>query len=507
MLSFWKRTFAGVFLFGTLTSPFFPVFAQVASSTTTGALPSTLNPASGFDPNFILDDSDLFELGSMDLADIQAFLSEKGTLGRYRTKDIDGIEKSAAEIIWRVSTSYKINPRYLLALLQKEQSLVEDPNPSPRQFDWATGYGVCDSCAKDDPSIQGFKGFASQIEWAAKQHREKYFLQILSRGTTIAGQAAGKTVFIDGQSITPANNATAMLYSYTPHLAGNRNLWRIWQRWYALTFPEGALVRGKTSNTIYLLRFGEKRPIKSLAVASSLTDPSKIVNVEDAQLSGYRFGNDINFANYALVSTKDAIYLLTGTQKHLITKDAFAKFGFNTDEVIDTNPESLLEYTDGPDITVKTTYPTGLLVKDPKGNYWYIENNLRHPLPDKLFVTLYFRQRVARAWTQKQIDAVTLSTPYQLQDGELVRSKEESTVYVIEDGLRRPFASGNDFEELGYAWKNVIILPTKLLANYPIGAVIDPHPTVDATLTALTPLTDTMTSSTLSTAMHHHLTP
>ena len=145
------------------------------------------DPSAG-GPNMILGDGDI-ELGSLNLAGIQAFLSEKGTLGHYRTNDIDGVEKPASEIIWRVSTPYKINPRYLLALLQKEQSLVEHPSPSQRQFDWATGYGVCDSCSKDDPGIQDFKGFANQLEWAAKQHREKYLLQILGKGRTIAGHA------------------------------------------------------------------------------------------------------------------------------------------------------------------------------------------------------------------------------------------------------------------------------------------------------------------------------
>lgn len=505
MRLFWKRTLTHMLASSVLFTYSFPASAQLALPETAVDTP-LLRSTSGFDPNFVLDDSDIFDLGAMDLADIQAFLSEKGTLGRYRTKDIDGVEKSAAEIIWRVATSYKINPRYLLALLQKEQSLVEDPNPTARQFDWATGYGVCDNCSKDDPSIQDYKGFANQLEWAAKQHREKYLLQILGRGKTIAGQAPGKTVTIDGRSVTPANNATAMLYSYTPHIAGNLSLWRIWQRWYSLTFPEGALVRGKSSKTIYLLRFGEKRPIQSLAVASSLTDPSKIVPVEDAQLSGYRLGTTIRFSNYSLVAIEDQTYLLSGSQKRLITPAAFAKFGFNSDEVIEADAEALNDYADGPDITVKTTYPTGLLVKDPKGAYWYIENAVRHPLLDKAFVSLYFKQRVARNWTQKQLDTIPLGTPYQLQDGELVRSKEESTVYVIENGERRPFLSGRDFEELGYAWKNVITLPKKLLANYPVGNPVDPHPVLpESTLVLSSP--PEQATSTVRTAIHSPLIP
>jgi hypothetical protein len=139
-------------------------------------------------------------------------------------------------------------------------------------------------------------------------------------------------------------------------------------------------------------------------------------------------------------------------------------------------------------------------VKDPKGGYWHIENNIRHPLPDKTFVNLYFKQRTARAWTQKQLDAVPLGEPYQLQEGELVRSKEETTVYVIEAGGRRPFTSGADLEELGYAWKNVIVLPKKLLANYPLGEAIDPHPSEALPLLVTTSPNQGSASSTVSAA-------
>ena len=114
----------------------------------------------GFDPDAVLNDRDVFEIGSMNQTRVQEFLDQHGTLGTRLFRDIDGKQKPAAEIIWRVATSYKINPNYLMALMQKEQSLVEDLNPTQKQMDWATGYGVCDSCSMDDPSIQDFKGFA-----------------------------------------------------------------------------------------------------------------------------------------------------------------------------------------------------------------------------------------------------------------------------------------------------------------------------------------------------------
>ncbi len=434
-----------------------------------------------FNPNYILDDTDIFGLGEMRLGDIQSFLEARpGVLARYRTQDIDGVERKASEIIWRIATSYQLNPRYLLALLQKEQSLVDDPNPSQKQFDWATGYAICDNCSMNDPRLQEFRGFASQLEWAAKQHREKYLMQILGRGATIAGQAPGKTVTISGQSVTPVNNATAMLYSYTPHIAGNLSLWKIWQRWFALRFPEGTIVQGKTTGDLYLLRNGQRKPIKNLTIAASLIDTSKIVAVDESRLNGYRLGSSVNFPNYSLVQTQDqARYLLVGTRKRLIQLQAFEHFGFNEDELIDVSADDIASYTDGPDITTSTTYPTGLLVKDPQKIYWYVENNLRQRIPDTAFLDLYFRGRRARAWTMKQLSAVPEGKPYGLQDGELVRGKKSSAVYVIEAGTRRPITTETDFNELGYAWKNVVLLPDRLLETYQLGEAIRPHAPLD----------------------------
>ncbi|HEU0051459.1 MAG TPA: hypothetical protein VFQ60_05400, partial [Patescibacteria group bacterium] len=199
------------------------IFAQTISSSST-------NMDDAFDRNDVLDDADLFDWKSMTLAGIQNFLLEKGTLGSIKIKDLDGAEKTPAQIIERVAKTYQVSPRYLMALIQKEQSLVEDPHPTQKQFDWAAGFGVCDSCSMADSAIQAYKGFANQLESAAKQFREKYLQQIIGKGSTIGGYAPGHIMVVDGKIVIPQNQATAMLYTYTPHLHGNLNLWRIWQR-------------------------------------------------------------------------------------------------------------------------------------------------------------------------------------------------------------------------------------------------------------------------------------
>lgn len=430
-----------------------------------------------FDPNYILDDSDLFEISGMSQKRVQELLSSKGTLGTYRTQDIDGKEHSASEIIWRVATSYKINPKYLLALMQKEQSLVEDPSPTQKQFDWATGYGVCDSCSMDDPSIQGYKGFANQLEWAAKQHREKYLLQLLGKGKTISGYMPGKAFLIDGERVTPHNNATAMLYSYTPHIHGNKNLWNIWQRWFSVRFPEGTVVESLPSKKIYLMSLGEKRPFATRAVAMSMVDSAKIVQASDKDIEGYAVGGTIRFPNFTLVETpsKKRYLLANGEKRLIVSRTAFQKLGFNEDEVVDVREEDLANYSLGKDLTSKAKYPTGQLVRDPKKQTWYVEDGVKHLVPHTSLLSLYFKGQPVKQVATEQIKSYPIGDPLKLRDGELVRAKESPSVYVIERGEKHPFPSGDVFVDMGYAWRNVITLPKTVLDTYPIGASIEPY--------------------------------
>lgn len=426
----------------------------------------------GFDPNRVLEDDDIFDVGGMSYDRLVAFLRSKGTLADYRTPDIDGIPKTGAEIIWRVANSYKINPKYLIALIQKEQSLVEDPDPSQRQFDWAAGYGVCDSCSKDDPAIQDFKGFAAQLEWAAKQHREKYLMQILGNGQTRAGKAPGKPISIDGQIVTPVNNATAMLYSYTPHLHGNLNLWRIWRRWFSVKFPEGTVARGQPSGKTYLIRLGQKRAFESRYVLESMVDPNKIVETSDTELSLYPDGPKIQFPKFALLQDpKGRIWLLADQGRRQIADMAtFRRFGFNEDEIIEVADADLAEYPILKAIDAKTEFPQGKVMQDKTTKaLWYVDDNVKRLLPDKVFLKLYFRGRIVKQVTSKTLDKYKTGEPYRFQDAELVRGAKDPAVFVVQDQALRPIPSADVFEELGWKWSNVVVVPDKILSSYPKG--------------------------------------
>jgi hypothetical protein len=422
----------------------------------------------GFNPNLILSDNDIFDVNGMSYDYLVNFARSKGALADLTVQDTDGTTKTAVDVIWRVANAYKMNPKYLLALLQKEQSLVEAVNPTERQLDWAMGYGVCDSCSKDDPDIQEFKGFANQVEWASRQHREKYLMQLLTIGKTIAGKGMGVTMDVDGITVTPQNNATAMLYSYTPHIHGNLNLWKIWQRWFSLAFPNGTVVRALPSEDTYLIQNGQKRKFTSEAVLSSMTQFNKIVEANDTDLSIYPTGEPVRFPKFALLKdTEGNIFLNASDGKRRIANmETFRQFGFSEDDIIEATHEELAELEMAPPINEQTVFPQGALVKAAESPaVYYVENNKKYALQDEVFLKVYFTRRPIVNVPQLTIDTYGDGGVYKFQNGELVKGSG-SDVFVIEDGELRSIPSENVFLSMGWKWENIITIPDRVLLSY-----------------------------------------
>ena len=91
-----------------------------------------------FDPAYLISDSEIADFNSMTVSDIQQFLEKrKGTLDNYLTFDKEGVPKTAVQAFYEIAQRWLINPKYLMILTQKEQSLLESTNPSQKQYDWA----------------------------------------------------------------------------------------------------------------------------------------------------------------------------------------------------------------------------------------------------------------------------------------------------------------------------------------------------------------------------------
>lgn len=199
---------------------------------------------------------------------------------------------SAGQVIYDSAQAYGLNPRVILATLQKEQSLVDgSAGCSTLRYTAAVGYDCPDGGTSYTYSVNLYAingtpvtsvagtcvarsqeaGFAQQLiyaSWQLKFNEQRSegnlnwaiikgawdnsndpninYHGYMTQGTWAIGLSSGSTYYdgyatIDGIAVHMDNGATASLYSYTPHFPGNQNFFSIYTNWfgsvYASTTP------------------------------------------------------------------------------------------------------------------------------------------------------------------------------------------------------------------------------------------------------------------------------
>ncbi len=452
----------------------------------TSALPAR---SAELNPDVILSDK---ELTSADVPSgfSQAFLESRGgALARMTFRDelIDGSMRKPGDIIDLYGKIFGVNPRYLLALIQKEQSLVTDKNPSKCQLDWAAGYGRPDGSTCDTWHLS--RGFSQQIANAAA------FVQCFYSDSTdkcgsrrFFGLFPGRATSIDGQTVIPGNVATAMLYTYTPHVHGNQNLVKLWSGWFSMGYPDGSALQSPAGD-VYLIQGGLKRRFANKGALKTRIDGTRVIPVSESILAGFQEGASIKFSDYALVRIPSgAVYLLSGDRKRPIeSMEVFRSIGFNPEEIDDVAEEDLEPYAEGDMITLKSAYPTGALLQDNKtGGVYFVENGVKRPIVSAEIMKTNYPNKKISAISPSALEKYAGAEPVKFRDGELITSPgSDRAIFAVSNGQRRPIVSGAVFEQLGYSWKRVIYTSDAAVNLHPLGEAITGLPTATGSQTAL----------------------
>ncbi|HEX9092614.1 MAG TPA: hypothetical protein VF902_01400 [Coriobacteriia bacterium] len=205
-------------------------------------LPS-LAAAATFDPLNVISDETLRAYGSMSQADIQAFLeAQGGVLKSYSAAEggpnglHSAVVKPASQIIFEAAQYWNVNPKLVLATLEKEQSLISQPFHVGRDTDpasshnYGTAYHLTNAMGAGvyPGSPDRHPGFGDQI-WT---------------GTQKLGQTTGPYAWYPGKPktvwsypahanivITVANQPTWNLYTYTPYYP-QISVWTIYNNFF-----------------------------------------------------------------------------------------------------------------------------------------------------------------------------------------------------------------------------------------------------------------------------------
>lgn len=425
----------------------------------------------GMSFDLLLSDEELTDSGALTKVQIQRFLDERGTLGGRQEIDTDELTKPVADIIARVSFSYQINPKFLLVLLQKEQSLIEDPTPSQDQIDWAAGYAVCDSCRKSDYRVIPFRGLARQLEAAAAQVRGGYLAELEQFGITPSGFGPGIPKIVDGLTIVPTNKATAALYSYTPHLRGNRNFYEIWRRWFGVRYPDGSLLQVRGEPGVWLIHFGKRRPFLSKSALTSRFDIDNLITVSKQDLENYEIGSSIKFVNYSLLNSPDgSMYLLVDDVLRLIGTETFRAIGFSPDELVAVTEPEIEGYEIGPPLTLAESHPLGEVLEDRQTKkVYYVSDNQKQEILSPETLSDRFPGVEPRKVDGIELSQLILGDPLRFRNGALVKMKGQPAVYLISNGARKLIPTETIFHSFGWKFANVIETTPEALLVHPQG--------------------------------------
>lgn len=195
--------------------------------------------ASAVPPDLILSDSNLRAYDSMSVAQIQAYLDRQPgplkslvtadydktiTLSASQpninlTPDTDGVKKPASQIIWEACQQWKISPKVVLAMLQKEQSLLTRTSLTSTTLARAIGAGCPSSTSNKYP------GFGNQI-WHGARLLDGYGEG--KNGSSVPLWTPGLSNGYTPEGVHTASLATYKLYVYNPSVSGNTNFYNIY---------------------------------------------------------------------------------------------------------------------------------------------------------------------------------------------------------------------------------------------------------------------------------------
>lgn len=422
-----------------------------------------------FNPGNIISNSEFFNYNSLARKDISYFLKQKGSyLSGYVVNS-----KSAAQIIYDKAQEYHVNPKVILATLQKEQSLITDSTPSQTQLDCAMGYEYGNGCQWMFTNKPGLKGFANQVNagtWQMRCYTDKKAFD--ADCSSAYAYSDGGTYSISGTTVKITNKATAALYNYTPYIAGNKSFWTIYNSWFTVIYPDGSLLNPEGEPGIWLIQDGKKYPFYSKAAFLSRYDLAKVITVPASVLDAYPLGAPIKYPDLSLLrAPTGGIYLILDGKRYAITsKQIFYDLGFNDEEIQDVSWDELNVYADGPKITTVQSTPSGRLLQSRQtGAIYFVEGTIRHAIHSKEILRSRYPYLKWITVEQTFLDSLTKGADIKFNDGELVASPNSNGVYLISDGKKRPIPSMEVFNGMGYKWSNIIWTTDRALAAHPLG--------------------------------------
>ncbi len=434
--------------------------------------------ASDFDPGFIISDEAFFDGGAMTVAQVQTFIDAKhpGCAAGYTCIDrysqatpsmaadaycsaLPGrSNESAASIIARVGAACDISQRFLIVLLEKEQSLITHRSPSASRYEKATGFG-CPDTAPCDASVGGF---FYQVYYGARQFQRyaKHPSNYNHRAGVVNRVLYNPNAACGSSPVLIRNTATAGLYNYTPYQPnaaalrnlygtgdscsayGNRNTWRLWTDWFGspTSVAGGAFIRDASNGRIYLLGGGRKHYVPSTAILAEYAQLGGSQDRSAAEIAAIPSGPDLG---RVVRASNGAVYLVDSSRLlHFQSCNQLLAWRLTCGDMPTIDP--------GQETRLLKMGPLNDLVSTDDGAFWLVQSGTRRQLTDPQRVAAFGYRTEPSQVGDGTISSLSIGHPV-VAAGDVIRSSDRLQNRVISSN-GRVYSSQSSHIGLEFLW-------------------------------------------------------
>ncbi len=403
--------------------------------------------------------------------------------------------RTAAELIWDAAKQSGLNPQVILVTLNKEQGLITsandfDPARLQKALDRSMGFDCPDSggCGNLFPGFyyQLFGNYDSENNryLGAAKSLMKSFSTPNGRGPVFNGQVSrvGDVITLDNtpsqiynppaqQTVTLFNRATAALYRYTPHVFnGNYNFWKFFNEWFR--YPNGTILKLATGVDYYIIQNGVKQLIPQFVAVSRGLNLNNSLIASPNEFESYSTDKVLGPVDNTIVTVigEGTKFVFDKNIKHPASEFVIKQRGLDPNKVLSITAQESALFEKGPVLTPSE----GTILRGVTDQTVYLVENSRL----KTFSAFTFNQRKIKASNVITVPDAEVASYEKLGfvpplDGTLVKPEDSGTIYLMEQGLKRPL-SAETFKNRGLSFKNVTTLSKDEVGALTIGAFATP---------------------------------
>jgi hypothetical protein len=401
--------------------------------------------------------------------------------------------RTAAQLIWDASQSTGLNPQVILVTMEKEEGLIDQQFSSPQAEQTAIDHAMGFNCGDDVGCWNLFPGFYYQLfgnldssgnrYLGAAKSLMKSFSTPGGRGPAYSGSVSqvGQTIILDNtlgdydnipaqENVTLADNATAALYRYTPHVFnGNYNFWNFFQEWFK--YQNGQLLALAGSGDTYIIEDGSKELVPSFVAQARGLDMSTKITISPNEFADYPTAAVYAPADNTVIQTPDGrTYVFINGVKHPASAFVIAQRGLSASSTLAVSPGDASLFADGSVLPPKDgtivrgqTQPAVYLVQNGEiemySSYTFAQNKIKN----KQIVLV----------PDAEIATYTQNGFVPPKDGSLVEAKGSGTIYLVQDGLKHAVIA-DIFKNQGYRQSQVGVITSDEIDALPTAAYAQP---------------------------------